>query len=172
MNTWISSGVIEPSKSPCGSPAIIVHRNSKLHMDEILQAFTGSHRRGKREDHHSHTQGIIAESSHKCTSMGLCNSRTALQSLFWCMWYWNSLYPMYTRRDYLLINWFPKFSKLWSGQFWWTKLKIWTRLWKSPGGPTSMKHWTFGLITCQDLDSISHLGLIHLGFLGTEGGML
>ena len=63
MDTWISNGVIEPSKSPRGSPAFIVYRNNKPRMvidyrrlnamtvpdefplprqDEILQALTGS----------------------------------------------------------------------------------------------------------------------------------
>ena len=61
MDTWISSGVIEPSKSPWGFPAFIVYRNNKPRMvinyqrlnamtipdefplprqDEILQALT------------------------------------------------------------------------------------------------------------------------------------
>ena len=63
MDTWISNGVIEPSKSPWGFPAFIVYRNNKPcmvidycrlnamtipdefhlpHQDEILQALTGS----------------------------------------------------------------------------------------------------------------------------------
>ena len=29
MDTWISTGVIEPSKSPWGFPAFIVYRNKK-----------------------------------------------------------------------------------------------------------------------------------------------
>ena len=32
MDTWISTGVIEPSKSPWGFPAFIVYRNNKPRM--------------------------------------------------------------------------------------------------------------------------------------------
>ena len=63
MDTWISTGVIEPSKSPQGFPAFIVYQNGKPQMvidyqilnamtipdefplprqEEILQALTGS----------------------------------------------------------------------------------------------------------------------------------
>ena len=63
MDTWISNGVIEPSKSPWGFPAFIVYCNNKPRMvidyrrlnamtvpdefplprqEEILQALTGS----------------------------------------------------------------------------------------------------------------------------------
>jgi len=63
MDSWISLGVIEPSKSPWGAPAFIVYRNGKSHMvidlrrlndmvipdefplpkqDDILQALTGA----------------------------------------------------------------------------------------------------------------------------------
>ena len=63
MDTWISAGVIEPSKSPWGFPAFIVYRNKKPRMvidyrklnavtipdefplprqEDILQALTGA----------------------------------------------------------------------------------------------------------------------------------